>query len=95
MFNKPEGVVLLWRERAFDVMLDGQWVSGVFDRVVVCCNNQNKPLSATIYDFKTDQGLGSEIESRYSLQMKVYRNAVAKLLALNVEAVKAKVVSIR
>ena len=32
--TKPEGFVALWRERAFEVLADGEWTSGRFDRVV-------------------------------------------------------------
>ncbi|SVD20510.1 uncharacterized protein METZ01_LOCUS373364, partial [marine metagenome] len=31
--SKPEGDVPLWRERAFDVVVDNEMISGVFDRV--------------------------------------------------------------
>ena len=42
----PEAVV--WRERRFGVVLDGEFCSGVFDRVVLW------PDRAEIVDFKTD-----------------------------------------
>jgi ATP-dependent exoDNAse (exonuclease V) beta subunit len=95
VFTKPEGSTRLWREQAFDVILDGQWVSGVFDRVVVHCDQKNNPLSAVIYDFKTDQGTNLEIQSRYAGQMNVYQKAVAKLLSIHEELVTFQVVAIR
>ena len=46
---KPEGEAQLWRERMFDVVLDGAMVSGVFDRVHLFSDR------AEIIDFKTDK----------------------------------------
>jgi ATP-dependent exoDNAse (exonuclease V) beta subunit len=95
VFTKPEGAIRLWREMAFDVVLDGQWVSGVFDRVVVRCDQENNPLSAVIFDFKTDQGTALEIQSRYAGQMEVYQKAAAKLLSIPEELVTSQVIGIR
>ena len=95
VFTKPEGVIRLWRELAFDVVLDGQWVSGVFDRVLVRCDQENNPLSAVIFDFKTDQGTALEIQSRYAGQMEVYQKAAAKLLSIPEELVTSQVIGIR
>jgi ATP-dependent helicase/nuclease subunit A len=35
LLKRPALPHSLWRERAFDAMIDGQWISGAFDRVVV------------------------------------------------------------
>ena len=45
--------VEVWRERAFEVVLDGAWVTGVFDRVVIERNQAGQPVRATVLDFKT------------------------------------------
>jgi ATP-dependent exoDNAse (exonuclease V) beta subunit len=95
VFTKPDQPHNLWRERAFDVTLDGQWVSGVFDRVLVYLSEVGKPTSAIIYDFKTDHGSSAEIEERYAGQMENYRQAVCKLLAIPSESVSTKIVRIR
>ena len=76
-------------------MLDGQWVSGIFDRVVVRCDQENNSLSAVIFDFKTDQGTALEIQSRYAGQMEVYQKAAAKLLSIPEELVTSQVIGIR
>ncbi|HEX2862017.1 MAG TPA: UvrD-helicase domain-containing protein, partial [Lacunisphaera sp.] len=44
----------VWRERAFETVIEGVWVTGIFDRVVVSLDENGRSLSATIYDFKTD-----------------------------------------
>jgi hypothetical protein len=95
VFAKPADSYLLWRERAFDVMLDGEWFSGVFDRVVLDLNAEAYPISATIYDFKTDHATKSEIETRYSPQMDSYRRALCAITKLPLEAVKTRLVAIR
>ena len=95
VFTKPDQPHNLWRERAFDVALDGQWVSGVFDRVLVYLSEVGEPTSAIIYDFKTDHGSSAEIEERYAGQMEVYRQAVCKLLAIPSESVSTKILRIR
>ena len=95
VFTKPEKSHNLWRERAFDVTLDGQWVSGVFDRVLVYLSEVGEPTSAIIYDFKTDYGSSAEIEERYAAQMEVYRQAVCKLLGIPSESVSTKILRIR
>jgi ATP-dependent exoDNAse (exonuclease V) beta subunit len=95
VFTKPQSQTDLWRERAFDVMLEGQWVSGVFDRVVVHRSKNGVPDSAIIYDFKTDHGSPAEIEERYAGQMEVYRKAVCSLLQLSPDCVKAQILCIR
>ena len=95
MFTKPEKSHNLWRERAFDVTLDGQWVSGVFDRVLVHLSEVGEPTSAIIYDFKTDHGSPAEIEERYAGQMDIYRKAVCALLRISPDCVKCKILCVR
>lgn len=95
VFSKPHAPVDLWREKAFDVILDGQWVSGVFDRVLIHRSQDGKPASAVIYDFKTDYGSASEIEERYASQMEVYRKATCVLLGLSEDHVKSQILGIR
>jgi ATP-dependent exoDNAse (exonuclease V) beta subunit len=94
-FSKPMENSEVWREKAFDVMLEGKWVSGVFDRVLVYFSNVGEPASAIIYDFKTDHGSPAEIEERYAGQMSVYRQAVSKLLGLSQDSVTSQILCVR
>jgi ATP-dependent exoDNAse (exonuclease V) beta subunit len=94
-FTRPNSPATLWREQAFDVQLDGQWVSGVFDRVVAQLNKDGSPASAKVYDFKTDHGTDSEINERYSGQMEIYRQAAAKLFGLSLNSVDCQIVRVR
>jgi len=77
---KPEGDVQLWRERAFDVVLDNEMISGVFDRVHVYADR------AEVLDFKSDrvgdESLLQQAAKKYEPQMATYRQALAKLTGL-------------
>ena len=77
---KSEGDVQLWRERAFDVVVDNEMISGVFDRVHVYADR------AEVLDFKSDRvGDESSLQQaakKYEPQMATYRQALAKLTGL-------------
>jgi ATP-dependent helicase/nuclease subunit A len=95
VFCKPYVPCDVWRERSFDVMIQGSWVSGIFDRVVVERDETGGAVSAVIYDFKTDHGSISEIEAKYVGQMEVYRNAAAQLLSIDQSAITTRIVPLR
>ncbi len=95
-FERPDAErVELWREKPFEMIADGQWVSGVFDRVVVVCDTTGRPLRATIYDFKTDSVAAGEIQSlaeRYAAQLALYREALGRLLELPASEITCRLV---
>lgn len=75
----------VWRERAFEIVLDGEWITGVFDRVVLRRDDGGRPGEATVYDFKTDRlapGDEAQAAARYAGQLAVYRKAAAWLTGL-------------
>ena len=47
--KRPLGEAEVWLERRFETILDGSWLSGMFDRVVILPDQ-----TARILDFKTD-----------------------------------------
>ena len=81
---KPKDLVALWRERPFEVLADGVWTSGRFDRVVFAGGK------AVIYDFKTNARGPKEDEAAfarrmaetYAGQMASYRKALMTLTGL-------------
>ncbi|PTX91730.1 UvrD-helicase domain-containing protein [Opitutus sp. ER46] len=93
----PDGLAELWRERSFEIVLDRAWVTGVFDRVVVRRDRDGRATSAVVYDFKTDrvgEG-GRDVASavrRYREQLGLYRRVAAVLTALPVECVRCELV---
>lgn len=71
----------VWREQPFEVVLAGSWVTGVFDRVVVEYDANDLARRATVYDFKTDAD-GTRALQRHAAQLKLYRQACARLTGL-------------
>lgn len=81
-----EGDPELWRERAFEVVLDGHWITGVCDRVVILRGPDGAARRAAVCDFKTDRvadRAGAErAAGRYAEQLGLYRRVVARLTGL-------------
>ncbi len=92
IFAKPDANVTIWRERSFDVLIEGEWFSGTFDRVHVTFSPEGDPVSAEIFDFKTGVVGERELALRHAGQLATYRTAVARLLGLNADNVAAKIV---
>jgi ATP-dependent exoDNAse (exonuclease V) beta subunit len=91
----PAARVEAWRERAFEIVLEGAWVTGVFDRVMVTYDGSGRAVRAAVYDFKTDRGTGpdlSRVAARHEGQIAIYRRVVAVLTGLPVASVSAEVV---
>lgn len=76
----------LWRERAFEAVIAGVWITGVFDRVVVERDANGKALRAAVYDFKTDERIDGAAE-RHARQLELYRAAAAQLTGLSLRQV--------
>ncbi len=76
----------VWRERVFEIVLDGAWVTGAFDRVLVGRDASGRVVSARIFDFKTERLPGSgdltEAVLRHQPQINLYRRVVAVLTGL-------------
>ncbi|MFT5467199.1 MAG: ATP-dependent helicase/nuclease subunit A [Verrucomicrobiales bacterium] len=67
-----------WLERRFELINEGAWISGTFDRVVV------NHSGAWVYDFKTNRvKTPEEIQAAcdvYKIQLATYRTALSRLL---------------
>lgn len=86
----------VWRERAFEIVLEGGWVTGVFDRVVVERAANGGVAVVTVYDFKTDRvedsaGIDAAVV-RHAGQMKLYRQAAAVVAGAPAARVKCELV---
>ncbi len=92
LFARPSAPCTLWREKAFDVALDGQWVSGVFDRVVIFRGESGQPRRAVIYDFKTDE---NDLAETYGEQMGLYRRSLGFLIGLPEQKIASTLIAIR
>jgi ATP-dependent exoDNAse (exonuclease V) beta subunit len=86
----------LWRERAFEAVVDGTWMSGVFDRVVVVRDEGGAPVSALVVDFKTDRIADAralaDAADRHRGQLAAYRAVVARLTGLESARIRAELV---
>ncbi|MBL7120143.1 MAG: UvrD-helicase domain-containing protein, partial [Dehalococcoidia bacterium] len=92
--SRSEGDVDLWREKRFDIVLDDQWVTGVFDRVAIVRGRDGKPLRATVLDFKSDE-IASDAElteaaERYRSQLLLYGSALSRMLELDPSQVRLR-----
>jgi ATP-dependent helicase/nuclease subunit A len=87
-------VAEVWRERAFEIVLDGAWVTGVLDRVVIERDASGGAVRATVFDFKTDADDQATVE-RHTGQLNLYRQAVANLAAVAENAVACELVFTR
>ena len=95
-FVKPSPDATVWRERSYELFVDGKWESGQFDRVVFA--GTGKGRAATIYDFKTDAvGRGESADAfaqrmrrAHGGQLTAYRKALAALTGLPLERIAAK-----
>jgi hypothetical protein len=92
--KKPEKKILLWRERAFDVEIDGRPLSGIFDRVHIELAPDGQPVGARIYDFKTDKG-SVDLRAKYKDQLDSYIEAAALLLGISAQKVIAEPLAVR
>jgi hypothetical protein len=89
----------VWREKSYELFIDGKWETGQFDRVVF--SQENGERSATIYDFKTTthkpNETVAEFETRllkmYSRQMQSYRKALCMLTGIPTEKIKTVLLS--
>jgi hypothetical protein len=93
VFTRPAGEFILWRERTYDVEIDGETHTGTFDRVLITLNN-GQPVEAQIYDFKTDKG-HDDLQEKYKDQLDAYIKAAALLLGISPDKVKADPVAVR
>lgn len=86
-FAKPAAEAQAWRERPFDLIHEGSWISGVFDRVVV------QRDSVQLIDFKTDEAADeaalAEKVAGYRPQIMLYRQALVRLTGLKLEQIKS------
>jgi ATP-dependent helicase/nuclease subunit A len=96
VWRPPSPTAEVWRERSFEVVLDGAWLTGVFDRVVVDRDTTGRARAVTVFDFKTDRVKDAAdtrgAVARYAVQLNTYRRVAAVLAGVPLEAVGAEIV---
>lgn len=93
VFIEPSKPYTLWREQAFEVVMGDEWVSGVFDRVLIT-GSPDAPSHACLYDFKTDRNSteSEAVSRRHAGQMRLYARALCEMLSLPKERVTVSLV---
>ncbi|MCB1209857.1 MAG: UvrD-helicase domain-containing protein [Verrucomicrobiales bacterium] len=85
---RPSPAAQCWREKRFEILLKGEWLSGTFDRVIL------EAGSATILDFKTDKVDGAEALAEringYRPQLQTYREVLCRMTGLAPEVIRCQ-----
>ncbi len=95
VLSHPDGNAELWREKRFEIVIENQWITGAFDRVVIIRDNEGKALQATIVDFKSDEVENDTILAQaakgYRPQLALYGKALSLMLAIDRSQIELKV----
>ncbi|MFM2197278.1 MAG: hypothetical protein RLZZ505_710 [Verrucomicrobiota bacterium] len=77
LLSKKGESVELFREQRIEAVLDGDWLSGVIDRLHVHRAPDGSVSQVEVIDFKTDRvNSAEELKARYAAQMEAYRRAM-------------------
>ena len=82
--RRPTGDVVLWREKAFELLLDGELLAGQFDRVLFARDAAGVTQQITLLDFKSNRVEGEAAlhftAGKYCEQMALYAAALRRIL---------------
>jgi ATP-dependent helicase/nuclease subunit A len=93
-FFEPSDGLKVYREQPIESVLDGVWVSGVIDRLLVNFDTNGKALKAKILDFKTDKvDKPNVLEERYTEQLNRYKMMICHTYSLDDEHVDISILS--
>jgi ATP-dependent exoDNAse (exonuclease V) beta subunit len=96
LFSKPDGKCEIWKEKRFDTVLDGNWISGCFDRIVLHKDPLGNVTGAEIIDFKTDREKSrEELMEAHGGQLRIYRRVLQKLLGLEEQSIRLILIQVR
>ena len=92
----PTGGATVWRERSYELFVDGKWESGQFDRVVFW--REGGERRAKICDYKTNarrpeesiEDFSARMRTMYRGQMLAYRAALSSLTGIAQERIELK-----
>ena len=99
LMSRPKGHVDLWREKQFEIVLDGRWVTGAFDRVVICRDAGGKPVRAVIIDYKSNRICQepefAAVADGYRPQLELYGRALSGMLHIPEGSIDKKLIFTR
>ena len=97
--SQPTSSAAVWREKNFEILLNGEWLSGTFDRVTIEKDASGNATRATILDFKTDRVFTDlEIETavaKYRPQLDTYREVLQRMVTLPAAAIQCGLIFTR
>ncbi|HUG10209.1 MAG TPA: UvrD-helicase domain-containing protein, partial [Opitutaceae bacterium] len=93
VFRRPGEGWEVWRERAFEALLDDEWVSAVVDRVCIARGKSGEVRAVRLYEFKTgrapDGAAVEDLPRGHALQLEANRRVLAAATGVPVEKVRA------
>lgn len=92
LLTKPAQPVDLWREQPFEIVYEGQWVSGRFDRVVLYRDEKGAVQNVQLVDYKSGQADPKQALEHHRPQMQMYRTALAGLTGLHESRIEIHIV---
>jgi ATP-dependent helicase/nuclease subunit A len=97
--SRPSSPAIVWREKSFEILLNGEWLSGTFDRVAIEQDSSGRATGAVILDFKTDRvSTPEDIENtvaKYRPQLDTYREVLQRMLLLPSSAIRCGLIFTR
>ena len=86
ILNRPAPGASCWREKRFETLIDGDWVSGTIDRVILDGD------TATVVDFKTNHLPANVVPAQaaapHLAQLNTYHAVVQKMTGLEEEKIR-------
>ena len=76
-------------EFSFDALIEGKIARGSIDRLIINTDANNKPISATIIDFKSSKNF---VET-YKPQVEIYKRAIENIFKIPTNNIAVKIVS--
>lgn len=99
VLSRPSAHAIVWREKSFEILLSGEWLSGTFDRVVIERDESGTALQAIITDFKTDRVVTPvDIETataKYRPQLETYREVLQRMTGLPQDSIRCALIFTR
>lgn len=94
LFQTSDPTTTVWRERAFTYVEGDQYISGIFDRVLLEAHKGH--TKATIIDFKTDRihsnNTLAEASEHHREQLEMYRKALSYITGIASNAISLKLI---
>lgn len=84
--TRPGGDCTLWREKGFEVVLDGEWMTGTFDRVTIERAEGGGISRVTVLDYKSsiveNDGDLARKARQFASQLQLYSKALSEILGV-------------